>query len=107
MEVQSKRLQKRELWQALIKKWERSGLSQSAFCREAKLNPHNFNYWRGQFRTKFRLEQQEGFVQVNPSLLTTNNPYYEIMIGDTIRIKVSNTFHPTALKNLIKTLREV
>jgi hypothetical protein len=107
MATQSKSVKKRELWQALIRKWEKSGLSRAVFCRKAKLNPNNFNYWKEQFGRKSHPGEQEGFVQVNSPLLTLNNPYYEIMIGDSIRIRVSNAFHPFVLKNLVRTLREV
>ena len=107
MATSSKRAQKREKWQALIRGWEKSGLSQTSFCRMARINPHNFNYWKEQFKGKPHQEQQEGFVQVNPSQLAINNPYYEIIIGDPFRIRVSNAFHPFVLKNLVKTLREV
>jgi hypothetical protein len=33
-------------WRRVVAAWERSGLSQAAFCRRRKLNYAAFGYWR-------------------------------------------------------------
>ncbi len=41
---------KRRFWQQHVERWERSGQSQAAYCRQHDLKLHCFIYWRGKYR---------------------------------------------------------
>ena len=38
--------QRRNLWTSHIEQWQKSGLSQAAYCRRHQLKAHRFYYWR-------------------------------------------------------------
>jgi hypothetical protein len=38
--------QKRIFWEHHLGQWQKSGLSQRAYCRKHQLEPHRFYYWR-------------------------------------------------------------
>ena len=38
--------EKHSFWEHHLEQWRQSGLSQRAYCREHRLKPHRFNYWR-------------------------------------------------------------
>jgi len=37
---------KRSFWEHPLGRWQQSGLSQRAYCRQNDLKPHQFYYWR-------------------------------------------------------------
>jgi hypothetical protein len=37
-------------WRSVLNRWEHSGLSQAAFCRQEKLKEHQFSYWKRRIR---------------------------------------------------------
>ncbi|MDF1615672.1 IS66 family insertion sequence element accessory protein TnpA [Desulfurivibrio dismutans] len=43
---------KRRFWVAHLSAWERSGLTQTAYCREYGLSRHAFGWWRRKFRDR-------------------------------------------------------
>lgn len=43
---------KRRFWAAHVAAWERSGLTQTAYCREYGLSRHAFGWWRRKFRDR-------------------------------------------------------
>jgi len=45
MTASDKRATRAAFWQPHIQQWKRSKQTQVAFCREHKLNFHQFNYW--------------------------------------------------------------
>ena len=49
-----------DYWQSQLDDWQRSGLSQQAFCREHSLNYPRFVYWRSKLRPA---ESQESTSQ--------------------------------------------
>ena len=38
--------QKRSFWAGHVSRWQQSGLSQSAYCRQHNLKAHRFYHWR-------------------------------------------------------------
>jgi len=39
-------LAKTEQWKQILQRWQRSGLTQAAFCRQEHLNPNTFTWWK-------------------------------------------------------------
>jgi hypothetical protein len=38
--------QRRSFWENHIEQWQKSGLSQAAYCRSHQIQAHRFYYWR-------------------------------------------------------------
>ena len=38
--------QRRELWREVLRRWQASGLSQAAFCRQRKIPVWRFTWWK-------------------------------------------------------------
>ena len=89
---------KREYWFSQIENWEKSGLTQSDYCREHELVYHRFNYWKA----RWKASKAPSFVPVplklpefsvfsgssngwNSSLRLTIRNQYQIEIGDAFR----------------------
>ena len=51
----AERNQKRKYWEAHLKSWESSGISQSAYCRQHQLRLNCFIYWK-----KLRSSRESG-----------------------------------------------
>jgi transposase len=99
--------QKRRHWQAHIKSWQQSGLSQVAYCREHGLKKHQFTYWKKRTHKK---DHDIAFVPlrcsqnlpalVNPSkiCLTTPNGY---------TLELSRGFDHIVVRQLLNTVRSL
>lgn len=68
----------RQYWQAHIKQWKESKLSQQTYCTQSGINLNSFTYWRGKFITAESKETEAKFVRVkvatNHSAPTTDAP---------------------------------
>ncbi len=100
--------QKRRHWQAHIESWQRSGLSQVAYCREHGLKQHQFTYWKKRTNPKARHDiafvplrcSQNLPALVNPSkiCLTTPNGY---------KLELSGAFDQIVVRQLLNTVRSL
>ena len=98
---------KRRHWKTHIESWQRSGLTQIAYCRENGLKLHQFTYWKKRIQHK---DRDIAFVPlrfsrnlpavVNPSNihLTTPNGY---------KIELSGTFDQSIVRQLLHTVRSL
>ena len=71
MEPEPTASSRRAYWQGHIERWQQSGQSQQAYCREHKLSYFRFQYWRRKLREDEQQDVQRtrssGFVAVAPS----------------------------------------
>ena len=74
--------QRRRFWKHHIEQWQRSHLSQAAYCRQHQLNAHRFYYWRR--RVQVSLER----VSFLPVALSASPVHHH----PTIRIHAPNGF---------------
>ena len=105
--VKSRPEQKRRRWEARIKSWQNSDLSQTAYCREHELKLHQFIYWKKRVQHKngdiafipLRFSQNLPTV-VNPSRihLTTPNGY---------KLELSGAIDQIAVRQLLSTVRSL
>jgi len=67
--VNSKELNKKrsQFWKHHLKTWSKSRVTQIAYCRENKLKPNRFTYWKNKFK---RRNMPVEFVQVEPVQVT-------------------------------------
>ena len=77
-------------WNERIQTWKQSGLSQSLFCRQEKLVPHQFTYWLGKSQANSEKKESPscGFIPVSvaastPSQLQLTLPNGIILTGIT------------------------
>ena len=52
MKKQSKKQNTKERMYPLVEKWESSGQSKTAYCRDHGLNIHTFIYWHQKYKTE-------------------------------------------------------
>ena len=71
---------KREQWQAVVERWQASGLMTKEFCREAGVNYWTFSEWRRKLEPQRR---RSGFVEV-----VGNEVMSRIAAGAKIRLRI-------------------
>jgi|MudIll2142460700_1097286.scaffolds.fasta_scaffold1411432_1 hypothetical protein len=99
--------QKRKFWEAHLKRWEASGISQSAYCRQNQLRLNRFIYWK----------KRRSPEQCRVSLVEWPAPRQEahpsgswgsllcVVIGSRYRIEIQAGFDPALLENVVRVLR--
>lgn len=93
----------RAYWRRLVAKQVESGLKAAAFCREYKINLHQFYRWRRRFRNEQPKGVSAGFVELVPCL-TEPESGIRIYLGDTLSIEVERGFDPVTLRAVIETI---
>lgn len=103
------KLAKRRYWQEHIESWERSGLSQAAYCSLNSLRIKNFWYWRRQYSGKTS-EPLRFFPLALISTKATNSEPASLQLTlqeQRFRIEIGENFSPSVLKGLILTLEQL
>lgn len=79
---------KREKWETIIAEYEKSGMSQIAFCKQNELTLAQFGYYRGALKPKQNLPKKpsNAFVPVKINQQTS---------ASEIRLTLPNGFHCT------------
>lgn len=80
-----------EQWLALFERHEKSGLSQTAFCKEHDLNPKYFSLRRKQLQATDSQHESKAFVRVEPSkhqvsshLIKLRGNYGELFLPESV-----------------------
>ena len=98
-------------WSEHIAAWQRSGLSQGAYCRRHGLSQSSLSYWRKRLETTAG-EQGASFVTLVPVPLpasaqadfpTTLEPI-RVHVGNAFRIEIRGDFAAPVLEKLVRTL---
>ena len=106
---QKRSAKKRKLWQAHVRAWEKSGLSQNEYCRRNKLSCSQFCYW------KKNLGQQQAKTSVSfvpvpahvPELSSnsgSDDSGLTIFLDNGIRIGLNNDFTSATLTKVVAVL---
>lgn len=99
--------QKRRFWKEHIDRWQQSGMSQVAYCRQYELKAHQLTYW------KKRLAQPDAGVAFVPLQFTRNLPVpvsrspFHLLTPNGYKIEVAPGFDPITLKQLIAAVKTV
>ncbi len=93
-----------EYWDKELKKWEKSGKTQAAYCRDKKLSPHVFSYWK-----KKRIPNKAtSFVKLSippiPEVIMAPTSDLTLTVDKRFTIDIKDQFNPVTLKAVIKTL---
>lgn len=101
----SRRLEKRRFWQAHVKVWEKSGLSQNEYCRRNQLKNNRLTYWKKKFAKE--TVPSVNFVPVPVSVVERSkgggDSGLTIFLGN-IRIKLDSEFDSSALNRVMTAL---
>jgi len=102
----------RRYWKEQIESWQKSGLSQTEFCRRHGLKYHRFLYWRKRF-IRPAAPRPSGIVEL-PFAIGTGGLVPEplkpvrLAVGlRNYRIEVERDFDPIALRQLIHVLDQM
>jgi hypothetical protein len=73
-------------WEALIEKFERSGLSRQRFCAEATIPVSSFDYWRRKLR-RARTAEVPSFIAL-PSISSRSDWDVELELGGGVVLRL-------------------
>jgi len=94
-------------WQSIIEDWQQSGLTQSQYCRQHRINVNRFYSWKNQLKNKLapsRKAEQGVFLPVvieNPEPETTS--LLRIRVRE-VEIEVNHDTDPTLLQKAVQWL---
>ena len=101
---QIKKSDRRSYWENHIEKYCRSNLTQSAYCKQNNISYWSFNNW------KRRIEKESGKTglteiskKIDRDLIPVNSSL-EIVINNSLKIKIPDNFNPETLKKLMQVL---
>lgn len=114
---------KRRFWRAQIRAWERSGLTQAAFCRRRGLSRSLFGYWKQQLAVAVRGSDSQRLAKaVSVELVPVAPRVVEralgvagcgepgqpaalsVLVGARYRVEVRDDFEPSTLARVVRTL---
>lgn len=97
---------KSKYWTDVISDWERSKLSQPAFCKERDISYARFCYWR--YELKKKKKQQAGHfrpVKVNGPSPITQNSVLSIELASDVTLKLENESQVGLAAKLLKAMQ--
>ena len=94
-----------EKMEVLVRRWRKSGKTQSQFFREEGIRPHLLSYWQARFPSK---PTGVGFVELQSPVISSERPalLYEIATSSGTVIRLRDGFDISAVKHLIAGLTE-
>ena len=93
---------RREYWRRVLETWSRSGVSQTAFCREQGLSRNAFTYWKRQMGIASR--RRGGFVELRSRLEPVVSRKVEIRLRNGMRMSVDSGCDPAGLAEMVRAL---
>jgi len=105
------RSEKAAYWSEHVAAWQRSGLSQGAYCRQQSLSQSSLSYWRKRLGVMNNGEDAS-FVTIVPVPLlasaqadmATAPELLLVHVGDGFRIEIRGDFAEPVLEKLVRTL---
>ena len=102
-------LDKRRFWNAHVRAWQKSGLSQNEYCRRSEISNGQFCYWKRALRKKAD-KSSSAFVPVPISSeqglqhKQKQDSGLTILLNNDIRILLSREFNSTTLARAVEAL---
>jgi hypothetical protein len=101
--------QNRSCWKQHIESWRPSSLTQTAYCQQHELKPHQFTYWKKRF-----VQTDNGItfvpVKIHGSLrpaASMRSSSLRLIVDRELQIEIRPDFDPVLLRRLIATLRSL
>ena len=100
-------LKRQNFWQDQFDSWRKSGLSQSGYCRQNKIDQQLFSKWKNKL-LKIKGNTESRFVRIPKKILNdlSSPSEIELTIKDQYKIKVNPGFNPETLKKLLSILED-
>jgi hypothetical protein len=89
-----------EYWRVLVQKQSVSGMNGAAFCKQERINPQRFYFWRRRFSCD---SSSPEFVRLVPTSKTPCSGI-RILLDQRIYVEVDRGFDPLTLKEAIDAL---
>ncbi len=105
--VQEQNVKKYRFWEAHVRAWSRSGLSQNEYCRQNNLRSNRLGYW------KKKIARQTSLINFVPMPIPTQRDQLDaknstsgitICLKKARRIKIDNDFVCATLAKVISVL---
>jgi hypothetical protein len=90
-------------WAGMLRDWERSGLSQAAFCRGRGIHYVTFSWWKRRLGQNTRGQARLGhgqFIEV-PLAAPCSPPMYEVVLTSGRVLRVPERFEAGAVSRLL------
>ena len=102
----SENRQKRKFWQAHVKAWKDSNLSQAEYCRRQGLKTHRLCYWINKKSEKS--DHPLALVEIPIRKLPARiDVALKLTIGNHYQIEIADHFSPVTLEQILQTLRRI
>jgi hypothetical protein len=96
-------MQKVDYWNKHLTSWGKSKLSQAQYCRQNNLNPNMFSKWKRLLSAKNdQLLLTE--VPVDKIINESSNSGIELIINESIKVRVVDNFNKELLQELLKSI---
>jgi hypothetical protein len=100
-----------QYWLDRVYKQQRSNLNATEYCRKNNLRIKTFYKWRKKIESedKHIKNEEKSLVELPIKafpILQTKQSYYDLIINNSIRIRITKYFDSELLIRLLKTLKE-
>ncbi len=97
--------QKRKFWQAHVKAWKKSGLSQAEYCRRQSLDAHRLGYWVKKSATA---DRPLALVEVSiPKMSACNHHTLKLVVDNRHQLEIADHFSAETLEQVLLVLRKI
>lgn len=98
------KINKKEYWVAKIQQWEKSGLSQSAFCKKYSVTPSSFYYWKSRLlnQKKNKPAKSNRFTPIEIQKTRPTQDVMRLMLPSGVRIEIPLTISSDKLTGILK-----
>jgi len=98
--------QKRKFWQAHVKAWKDSNLSQVEYCRRQGLKTHRLCYWVNKKSAK--PDHPLALVEIPmPKMTARSDAVFKLTIDNRYQLEITNHFSPATMEQILLVLRRI
>ena len=98
--------QKSKFWQAHVKAWKDSSLSQAEYCRRQGLKNHRLCYWVNKKSAK--PDHPLALVEIpTQKMPVRSDAILKLTIGNHYQIEIADHFSPVTLEQVLQVLRRI
>ena len=114
---------RRDFWQAHVKAWSESGLTQRAYCQEHGLSEAQFSHWKPRLRKKGQRQRPKPKAQLVPLQVieevtsetgrgkvrgaASDAGELALVFGNGLRLEISEGFDDATLRRVLEVLDHV
>jgi len=94
-------------WPKIVSNWERSGLSQKAYCEQYHIKPHIFSYYRNKLRAAKKRDKKLIPLKAMPMNANASSDYssdYKLKLNNGAVLSIPQAAEPNGLQVLLKML---